>query len=1194
MANTPSDPNEPLRDAPTTDTPRPKLPPGSLADSDWFAAIPELPVPPPERVPVIPTDADLDLDSIFSGASTSRTPGRDAAPSGWLTQAAPPSPSGDADGEDSDIFSVGRGRPRGGSDAFGLGDSADKPAPSPAGYSNVFDAPGASGDSGDLGRIFRGDSGDSGDPAGGTTSLDNPGDDLFLAFDHPPGGLFDDPIGQRLPDQSDDGGRAVNGLMDELHLPFVPPGVRRTARPGTPPAGPVTPNSGLDFNETAEGASSSNLFADLADLTEAEARSLNSGVDLLNPDGDLPPARRPGPAAGPDSSIFPKASQGSSLVNMDQIPLMGSSDDPTEAMAYTGADVDGTSSIFQHGDLPARPGAGSDPAGDRSSVSFGTPSRHGRIVSLGAGDAGAVSDDASAAIDWNLPHDLPAPRRPGPLSARGPAARPPDDGDADLSGLDSLDATARMAPSSGIFDVDRSRETPLGSLSGFYPSGASQGSKSGLLPAPASARHRLTPVPLPPPRSSTTRPVRAPAPSAPDVSPTPPRTTAAAKSGLSWKGGLALGLAAGLLGGGSVAALAFAAFGTETAAVNPRPTAPVTAAPPTVSAEAGLIQARTWLDAGRPDLALPAFEAAGDAAQPLDVAGRGQARWLLRVREAARAGQTLAVDDAGLKPALADLTRTVAAADTLTTPDERRAVVGAALRLGLTKELTGDADGAARDYQAAAAKYPEARKLFEVAATRVRLMQRPGKLSLAPRDIDGLLGVALAAVLLVQDAPAAGTEEPGVLFWDAANLAAAREYPAAIAALKKARALHDRTRLADAGRGPNPLSDPLGQIFLRCCDELAADWTLRNQLYTDPVAGPVFAKSGVAAGLTRLAAAAKPDPKVVAQLATAQAELKAKETELAAATAKGVEADDKLTAATAEATTAATAAKAAKDKLAAAEGKLTAAEDAVAKVVSGLKAGKVVGPDDDAATVVKNLPDILKKVTSASDSADAKKAAEKLTAARVEIDAARGAAAKADADAKALTAKLEAAQAESKKQAAAAQAELTQLRATVEADRKKAADEATQTARAELDAQKSAYESKLETMLRDSKRRDDNARAQIANARAGVSVPLMTIEVVAQGKAAESYTRAIDLYFGNRFAESEASLNASVEQDPADARYWYFLGLSRYAQGKPSASEAFKRGAEQEGRTSPASREVNAALEKVQGDARRELNRFRP
>ncbi len=1198
MANTPTDPHDPAR-------PAPKTRPPSLSDSDWFVAIPELPKAESGKMPSIPTEADIDIESIFAAGPAPRpeAPSKVAPASGWLTPGnrdlpvtpATPSEDAEAEAEGSDIFSSGRRRPRGGSNAFRLDDTHDTdPVNSASGYSNIFDEPAAP--SGGLAHFFKGNA-DGGSPpdAGGTTSLDGAldggptpsDDDLFLAFDQPPSELFSGPDDAAL-GLVDDDANAVNDLMDELHLPFAPPaGGGKYPRPapygggqGVPP-GPAASDSGLDFNETAEGASSSNLFADLGEI---DAQTLNSGVDLLNPDGvPAPKRRRKGPADGTDSAIFPKKrAQGSSLVNMDDLPPTGSADEPTEAMLLAGLAVDlegeATSDIFKRGERPAaaRPPAPAPDSvgGDKSSVSFGSPSRHGRIVSLGSGQAGAASDDATSAIDWALPGDSPSNR-----PALRPTSKPParrvddedDDGNADLTGRDDgVEPTARMAPSSGIFDIDTSRESPLGSLSGFFPAGP----KSGFTP-PASGVRRPAGGQSPTPRSNARL-----GPTRPDVKPT---AKPVAKSGLGWRAGAALGLAAGVLGGVAATALGVALLGSPAA---PGPSASGTPAAPVAvaarpSAEAALTQARTWLAAGEPELALAAFEAAGDAASPLDIAGRGQARWLVRVRAAAKAGEAVRADDAAMRPALADLERTVASADLLQTPDEKRALIGAVLRLGLTKELSGDLGGAAAYYADAAARYPESQRLFEASVKRTRLMRGQGKLTLTPRDAAGLVEVALMAVLLVQgDAvPSdAGAAEPGVLFWEAANRAATNDYAAAVTLIGEARAAHDARRLTLAGRGLNPLSDPVEQIFLKCCDELAGSWTLRRQLYSDPVAGAVFAKSGVAAGLKQIAAAAKPDPKVAEQLATAQADLKKAATELAAANAKALDLDEKLTTATgevavnvkakdaalAEALDAAKVAKAAKDKLTAAESKLASANDVAAKVVGSLKAAKVVGPDEDADAVLKNLPDILKKVATASDSGDAKKAAAALAAARTEVATARA-------------------------EAAATATKLT----AVEAQLKKADENAALTTKSQLDAQKAASDAKLDAVARDAKRQVDDAVRRLADARAGAVVPLMTSELVAQGQAAGLYTRAIDLYFTNRFADAEVLLTRVVNQDPADARYWYFLGLAQLAQGKPGAAEAFQKGAEQEARSLPPARDINVALEKVQGSARQTLNSYR-
>jgi len=1193
MANTPPDRKHSPRPGSPPEAAQPPRRPDSVSESEWLAAIPELPTPESGKVPIIPSDADLDFASIFGSTNQEASPN-----SGWLTptESVPGSAAPSEDGGGSDIFSVSRRKPPTAADPF-------RPAPhdSVSDNSDIFDSgsarPGALDHFLD-GSVDRNVPADDGVASADGTTIRTDGlgsDDLFLSFDQPPSELFTNDDAQAIQGQFGDSSDAVNNLMDELHLPYPKPGGPRRARPGLPGApsrGPATPGPDLDFSETAAGGSSSNLFADLTD-DGGGPRSANSGVDLLNPDGDLDgPRTRPDPDGGPESSIFHKRTQGSSLVNMDQIPLMGSSDEPTEAMTYTGPDVDGTSSIFQRGTHPV-PGGASD---DASGVSFGSPSRHGRIASLGTGQSAADSDDASAAIDWALPGDLPPARGPAKFAAPGPAARggSASDSEADLSGFDDdVHATPRMAPSSGIFEVELGKETPLGTLSGSYPAGLSRGSKSGFLVPPGVA-----------PRSAVNPPLAAGPRSA--VKPALSRTASKSKvvepsveparkyrGGLAWLGGSAVGLLAGVAACSALYVSGVVPSGPDMGAAIPRSAAPVLALPP--AAPAGdLADARRLLAAGQAELALPAFEAVGDSATPPDLAGRGLARWQVRVREMARTGKRVEADDKFLKPAIDDLERAVAAADEFKTPAERSALYQAVLGLGVTKELTGDFAGAAAYYAAAARKYPPARGLFESAASRVALMKAAGKVVLAPRDAAALAeAVAVAVTLLQADGPAAGAgaDEPGLAFWEAANRAALGEYPAAIAAIKKSRAAHEVRRLLSAGRGPNPLTDPVEQIYLNCCDELAASWALRQQLYSDPVAGPAFAKSGVAAGLKQLALAAKPDPMVAAQLAAAQAELKAKEAELTAAAVKESQAAAKLTALTGEA---AATAKTAADTLAAAAVKVKAADAAVAKVVSGLKAGKVVGQDDDAETVLKNLPAILKKVTSASDSADATKAADAVAAARAERDAAQVAAETMAAEAKKQLAKADADRVETQKRLDAARAEASQLRAAVEAERKKLDAAAALAAKTQLDEQRAAYEAKIDTLTRDMGRQAEDARLQMANARAGAVVPLMTSEVLAQGQAAGLFNRAIDLYFAGRYPEAEAALANATRQDGNDARYWYFLGLSRLAQGKAGAAEAFQKGAAQESRSLPPAREINAALEKVQGEARRALNGFRP
>jgi hypothetical protein len=84
------------------------------------------------------------------------------------------------------------------------------------------------------------------------------------------------------------------------------------------------------------------------------------------------------------------------------------------------------------------------------------------------------------------------------------------------------------------------------------------------------------------------------------------------------------------------------------------------------------------------------------------------------------------------------------------------------------------------------------------------------------------------------------------------------------------------------------------------------------------------------------------------------------------------------------------------------------------------------------------------------------------------------------------------------------------------------------------------------------------------------------------------------LYFDRQFANAEKEFVEAVAQNGQDARYFYFLGLSRLAQGKRSDALAdFEQGARLEDRNRPPPAAVNAELERIQGPDRRTLNGVR-
>jgi tetratricopeptide (TPR) repeat protein len=97
---------------------------------------------------------------------------------------------------------------------------------------------------------------------------------------------------------------------------------------------------------------------------------------------------------------------------------------------------------------------------------------------------------------------------------------------------------------------------------------------------------------------------------------------------------------------------------------------------------------------------------------------------------------------------------------------------------------------------------------------------------------------------------------------------------------------------------------------------------------------------------------------------------------------------------------------------------------------------------------------------------------------------------------------------------------------------------------------------------------------------------------------AEAYFgKGLTLYWARKYARAEDELRKAVEFFGNDARYHYFLGLARLAQGGKSKREAarfeFEVGARLEAENRPSSTAVNGTLERIQGPLRRYLDGFR-
>jgi hypothetical protein len=862
--------------------------------------------------------------------------------------------------------------------------------------------------------------------------------------------------------------------------------------------------------------------------TEEEVIFEDSGVDLLNPEEGV---EHDEPEASA-SSIFnkSKAGDGSEL----DVPSLASSaedDEATESIHPLTRPIRPPSDLFEMED------AGT---GDHERVSFEL-SDHDPVI----GPEAEPSQQVSGMIDWTVPvegADLPASSR----------------------------MTDSEATEAGIPDL-QTAETP------------------------------------PPTPTPTPGPVRRPPSTIPDMGLTE-RSRPSSRAGSNWsihdipapqpparsgRAGLLAGLAVGLLvGAGGFAAAYFGNLLPDRSGAPPRQVGQLGSAGGSSARTPGLDEARTLLAAGDPAAALRAYEAAGDLTAPEDRAGRGQARWLVRVRELASQGAAPTADDPQLREAAADLQAAVDAAGELRTPEQQRAGVLAALHLGLIKEMTASPAEARRHYLAVQGQFPGYGRAFQAALHRLQIAPAtpPKKTAqLTPREAEELAQLAVIATVLLQ-APAgaaADDDEPGFHFWEACQLNSSREYLKAADAILRARAAHESRRLKLAGQGLNPLSDPLEQMFFRACTEIREYWVLKHHFYGHKSLGEemrTHAQKGTFPNFLSEVVTLREEIKKGGgeKLAQLQAALDRATQELQTASSAATKAMSEKEAATKALDAARKSLDDQAKQLADAQARLTAAEkrqraadEALAGVVKELRAAKLIDETDDAAAAVAKLPEVVRKASTAAASADARKAAEALAEAKKEADAARAEAERAG------------------ELARKAADEAKTLRDRLDTEVKKATDAATADARRKLDELAAAltrtrqdYEARLAA-------KDEEHRRQLTDARAGMLTPLTSAEVAARERAAHTYDAGVELFFARRYAEAEAALARATDDNPTDARYWYYLGLARYAQGKP-AGEELKKGAELEARNQPARRTVNRDLERLPGAYRQLLSQFRP
>lgn len=230
------------------------------------------------------------------------------------------------------------------------------------------------------------------------------------------------------------------------------------------------------------------------------------------------------------------------------------------------------------------------------------------------------------------------------------------------------------------------------------------------------------------------------------------------------------------------------------------------------------------------------------------------------------------------------------------------------------------------------------------------------------------------------------------------------------------------------------------------------------------------------------------------------------------------------------------------------------------------------------------------KEKEAADAAVAAKAA--LKKAQDDLDAAKTAS--AGLAKRAQTAEAEAKTARDSLKAAADEARTARdnLRAA-EARAKQAADAAAASKEALKKVQDELVGAKVLDPRADEAAVLQGVRALVKAAAGGDKVvkPVVTA-TVNPDEAEKHYTAGLSRYFARRYADAEAEFLRAVENYGEDARFYYFLGLSRFMQGKPAAAD-FAQGAALEQEDRPGLEAVSKALERVQGEGRTLVNEAR-
>jgi chromosome segregation ATPase len=226
----------------------------------------------------------------------------------------------------------------------------------------------------------------------------------------------------------------------------------------------------------------------------------------------------------------------------------------------------------------------------------------------------------------------------------------------------------------------------------------------------------------------------------------------------------------------------------------------------------------------------------------------------------------------------------------------------------------------------------------------------------------------------------------------------------------------------------------------------------------------------------------------------------------------------------------------------------------------------------------QSLAQEIKVLTARED--EAKKAAAKLTEAKRQ----------ADARLSQVSEELKKAQV-SDANPAAAVAELVRERAEL--------DRVVQEIAAKLKADRGNLPKAIETMLAAAQQKDPTGLVQslqqeISRLSSQQTQPGAS-RATSPVQAEAAFGTGLSRYRAGQYSEAEKDFDEACQGLDQDARFLYYRGLSRLAQGKREAAVAdFRQAAQLERAGRPDSRAVRSSLERIQGEQRQLLNQYRP